>query len=326
MREATSAWSDRVRAAARLLISAGLLYLLLRQVDWRAFAALWPRLQWRWLLLALALQALGFWLSARRWQVVLQDLGLHEPLSRLLYWNLLSFFWKHFLPTTVGGDGYRFWRAQARHPERRAAVFTSIFLDRLYGYLALLGVHFVLLGGVGKTILARQRGLALLEGLIGAGAAVLGVLVALWRGRRLVQNPRVPPWLRPWLARGQGVVDLIWGRSRSAWTRALAYSALFVLTNGTMLWAYLRVAGARPPWLPVAYASTLAAVLGALPVTINGLGLTEGALVVALTPIGLTREQVLLAAFLLRGVNLLIGLAGGLLYGLEGLLPREQRP
>ncbi len=308
--------SPRVRAVLHALVSLALLAWLVRQMDWSAFWAVAPRARWGWLVVAWVLQAAGFGLSALRWQWVLRDLGIAEPAPRLLYWILLSAFWKQFLPTTVGGDGYRFWRAQTRHPDRRAAIFTSIFLDRLYGYLALLAVHGVLLLGVGDLLREGPRLLVWVEAAIGAGTLLGLALGWVWM-RHGGRTNWGPAWLRPWLARAQHLWNLALTRSRSMVVGALAYSALFVLVNGLMLWAYLQVVGAAISWWPAVYASTLAAVLGALPITLNGLGLTEAALVLALTPTGLTQEQVLWAALLLRGTSLGLGLLGGILYSLE---------
>lgn len=309
--------SPRGKAALRLLVSLLLLYALLRRLDWLRLVALLQQARWGWMIPAVGLLALGFGLSALRWRAVLRDLGLNEPLSRLLYWNLLAFFWSQFLPTTVGGDGYRVLRLLRRYPERKADALTSVFLDRLYGYLALLSVHGALLPWT-VSLWFRQPWLRGVEGILGGGILVGGGLLAWGRGRgwrRLFLSYR---WLRPWLRHVAAILRKVWQRSPQTVAWAWGYSAWFVLANGVMRWCYLRVVGADAPLLPVLYASTLAAVLGALPVTLNGLGLTETALVVALTPVGLSPESVLLSAFLLRAVNLSVGLLGGVLYTVEG--------
>jgi len=102
--------------------------------------------------------------------------------------------------------------------------------------------------------------------------------------------------------------------------RSTIYSGGFVVLNGLALWFYLRALDVSLPFLPVLYASTLAAVLGALPLSLNGLGLMELALVLALSPWGVLREEVLLAAFLLRGVNMVMAVPGGVLYLLDSWL------
>jgi len=319
MAHAPSSSAVRLPAWLRLAVSLLLLYILLQRVDWSRLVSMVHRARWEWIFPAVGLLALGFWLSARRWQAVLHDLGLAEPLGRLLYWNLMAFFWSQFLPTTVGGDGFRIWRLLGRYPNRKTAALASVFLDRLYGYLALLSVHGLLLPWT-ASLWWRQPWLKGMEGALAAGLMVVVGLI--WgRGRWSAWFSRAPAWLQPWLTRAEAGLRMLWHRSPQTVMRAWVYSALFVLGNGLMLWCYLRTWTASVPLLPVMYASTVAAILGALPITLNGLGLTEAVLVMALTPAGLSPESILLAAFLHRAVNLSVGLLGGAVYALEGLLP-----
>ncbi len=304
------------RTWLRIGVSFLLLALLLKRVDWLRLLALWQRARWLWLAWPVTFLLVAFGLSALRWQTVLRDLGLRHSLKHLWRINLEGFFWSQFLPTTVGGDGYRFWRLQREHPQARATVFTAIFLDRLYGYLALLGVHLALLPWT-RAVWQRQPWLRIGEGLLLLGCVGLALAWPL-RGFVRRMSPRVPAPLRPWFAR----VEQVWAEIQRSSSRAaalsLAYSALFVVSNGVMLWGYLRVLDIAAPLLTVLYASTLAALLGALPVSLNGLGLTEAALVLALQPVGLSREGVLLASFLRRTVNALLALYGGLAYAWDG--------
>ncbi len=312
-----SVWLRRARGGLRVAVSAVLLYVLLRRVDGPRLLMLIPHMRVAWLLPAVGLLLLGFWLSARRWHLVLADLGVRESLAALLYINWLTFFWSNFLPTTVGGDGFRFWRLQSRHPRRKLAALTGVLLDRLYGYLALLAVHTALLPWT-RAVWRSQEVLAGFEAVVVAGLGGLAVLGLL--GRRLLRwRLRGPAWLQAVTRRLQEAVAALTGRSRRTWLGGLGYSALFVVGNGVMRWCYLHMVGATAPLGVVVYASTVAALLGILPITLNGLGLTEAALVLALAPAGVPAEAVLLASFAQRLVNLGLALLGGLMYLLEGI-------
>lgn len=260
----------------------------------------------------------GFWLSGLRWQEVLRGMDLHLGLRKLLILNLEGFFWNNFLPSTIGGDGYRFLKLSRLYPAHRAGVLASVFLDRLYGYLTLLGIHLLLLPFL-TPFLQGQRVLMGIEGGMVAGVVVF---VFFWRARhtwieRLGAWIEGVAWIRDKVSR---VLEMMAGCSRVTMARSTIYSGGFVVLNGLALWFYLRALDVSLPFLPVLYASTLAAVLGALPLSLNGLGLMELALVLALSPWGVLREEVLLAAFLLRGVNMVMAVPGGVLYLLDSWL------
>ncbi len=143
--------SSRGAAFLRLAVSGLLLAWLLRQVAWTALWAQMRHVDAAWLGLALLSTVAAFVFTTWRWRAVLQALGLDAPPTHLLAVVLITFFWNHFLPTTVGGDGYRFLWLRGRFPGRDKAAAAGIFLDRLVGYWALMLVHVALLGGLALT-------------------------------------------------------------------------------------------------------------------------------------------------------------------------------
>ena len=305
-------WRKRLFWLFRMGVSILLLGVLFWRFDWAVLLQVIHQGQWVYLVGPVLCFWVGFWLSGLRWQAVLRGMNLPLPLRDLLLLNLKGFFWNNFLPSTIGGDGYRFLQLGRLYPQQRAAAFASVVLDRVYGYLALLALHLLLLPFLvplwvwGWVLLG-------IEGSVAAGVAALLILWLLRRG-----------WmarLGAWSARLAGVggkvlrvLAMMAGQRRGTVARGVLYSAGFVVLNALALWFYLRTLAVALPFLPVFYASTLGALLGALPVSLNGLGLMELALVLALSPLGARREEVLLAAFLLRGVNLAMALPGGVLY------------
>src|SRR3546814_15257778 len=79
-----------------------------------------------WLAAAAGLTLVGLVLSALRWQRVLEVLGLHAPLGRLLSHYLAGQFLSNVLPTTIAGDVLRvsrLSRALGATPNTFAPVF-----------------------------------------------------------------------------------------------------------------------------------------------------------------------------------------------------------
>ena len=315
--------SSRGAAFLRLAVSGLLLAWLLRQVAWTALWAQMRHVDAAWLGLALLSTVAAFVFTTWRWRAVLQALGLDAPPTHLLAVVLITFFWNHFLPTTVGGDGYRFLWLRGRFPGRDKAAAAGIFLDRLVGYWALMLVHVALLGGLALTgqPLPPPMLLAVDAAVLAAALAVPVVWFGPWPWARWAVRFPLPQGWRQKVA--QGLAGLT-ARPRVLTGRTLAYAVLFVLAQSGLQFAYLRALGARPPLPAVLYAATLGALLGVLPVSLNGLGVFEGVMVGVLEPLGWPREQILAAAFLARGVNLLLALLGGLLYALAP--PGRQTP
>jgi hypothetical protein len=312
--------------AMRLLVSVGLLAALVMRLDLGHLLALAVGLDWAWLIPPFLFFWLGMALTSFRWQAVLSDFQIRERVGLLFWLTLLGFFWNNFLPSTVGGDGYRFLRLRARHPGRDAAAFSSVFLDRIYGFLALLVFHFAFLPFYWQAV-SRDPWLKWIE-----AAVLLATLAAasIWMMRRRFDALSVKGegglarLVREALGKARKILALIEQQRPVTFWRAGWYSLVFALLNGLAFWCYFLALGEHPDLALTVYASTLAAVVGALPVTVNGLGLMEAMYVLLLVPIGLGRESILLAAFLGRGLNLAIAIGSGIGYALENLLtPRR---
>jgi uncharacterized protein (TIRG00374 family) len=304
----------------RLLVSAALLAVLVVRLDLQQLLALAVGIDWVWLIPPFLFFWIGMVLTTYRWQAVLSDFQIREQVGLLFWLTILGFFWNNFLPSTVGGDGYRFLRLRARHPGRDAATFSSVFLDRVYGFLALLVFHFAFLPFYWQTVL-RDPWLVWIE-----AAIILGTLTAaiIWTARRRFDSitvkgeGRLARLLRDTLSKIQKVISLIEQQQPATFWRAGLYSLIFVLLNGLAFWCYFVALGEYPDLSLIVYTSTLAAVVGALPITVNGLGLMEAVYLLLLIPVGLGRESILLAAFLGRGLNLAIAIGSGIGFASEG--------
>jgi uncharacterized protein (TIRG00374 family) len=312
--------------AMRLLVSAGLLVALVMRINLQQLLALAVGLDWAWMIPPFLFFWLGMALTSFRWQAVLSDFQIRERVGILFWLTLLGFFWNNFLPSTVGGDGYRFLRLRARHPGGDAAVFSSVFLDRIYGFLTLLVFHFAFLPFYWQDV-SRDPWLKWIE-----AAILLATLAAasIWIMRRRFDalsvkgEGRLARLVREAFGKVRKILAYIEQQRPVTFWRAGLVSLIFVLLNGLAFWFYFLALGEHPDLSLTVYASTLAAAVGVLPVTVNGLGLMEAMYVLLLAPTGLGRESILLAAFLGRGMNLAIAIGSGIGYALESILtPRR---
>src|SRR4029079_8680305 len=91
----------------------------------------------RWVLAALALTPLGYFVSVRRWRLLIRSQGGDAPLPFLVRSFLVGVFFNNFLPSTIGGDTVRVLDT-ARTGVGRAKAVAIVFVDRFVGLLALM--------------------------------------------------------------------------------------------------------------------------------------------------------------------------------------------
>lgn len=111
------------------------------------------RLVWqanfKFLLLALLVLPVTYYITSRRWHRLLEALDIHLTMARTFVLNMVGAFYNTFMPGSTGGDVIRAYYASKHTPHRVRAVL-SVIVDRIIGLLAL-----IILGGVMATFQTR---------------------------------------------------------------------------------------------------------------------------------------------------------------------------
>jgi len=294
-----------------------LLAILLWRADRAAIAAALARVQWGWLLAALALNPPVLLLRAWRWRLLLGGFA-----ARLTYWEgakiyALSVFAGAFTPGQAG-ELAKAWLVKRHRIPLGAALFSAV-ADRM------LGLAFVALCAIGFCLFLldeawRLGALAVLA--IGAAGALVG-----WR-----VGPAVAQWLRRWnraarlLERVRGWLRHGGALTSRAWFPAAALTAVSWLLN----WAGVYLA-AQSLGLPISFAylsGTMAfcALLGVLPISVMGLGTRDAALIFFLAPLGiLAADALALSALILLLRLIYVGLCAGTPWGVQRM-PESEEP
>ncbi|MFZ6005115.1 MAG: lysylphosphatidylglycerol synthase transmembrane domain-containing protein [Actinomycetota bacterium] len=272
-----------------------------------------------WLVVAAALTLAGLVLSALRWQRVLEVLGLHAGLRRLLSHYLACQFVSNVLPTTIGGDVLRVSRL-SRETGESPKTFASVVLERLTGWLVLpvISVAGFLVNPPLQHLGTATRvalGLAFAT-LIGLGILLYAVADQRIGGRFAAKDG----WRR-----FAGAVHLGLDRlRREPWAAAnvllvgFAYQLVLVLAAV----AAAQALGVRPAGLTALLAFFPAvAIAQVLPIGISGLGVREGAFVLFLGPLGVASEEAIALGLLLYLLNLGVSLLGAPAFAVGGRVP-----
>ena len=304
--------------AAKALVAALLIAALCLAVDLDEAAAALARARPLPLATALAASVLGVLVSAEKWRGLLLAAGVRLSLAACarLYW--VGMFASNLLPTSVGGDAARLMLTPA--PGRRAAVAGSILVERLTGFLVMLGL--CTLGLALRPAYFDAPGLrnAFLAAVL---ALDLGVVAALLAPGLLVPPlarlaGRLPPGGIPGraVAAAGRVAAAVAAQARdpAALARALGFSVLFYGTIIVAQHAVLRAAGADVSLLEVALVAAVVPLIAMAPVSLNGLGVAEGVFVLLYIQLGVDPGAALAAAVLRRLVDLANSGLGGPLW------------
>ncbi|HUR20131.1 MAG TPA: lysylphosphatidylglycerol synthase transmembrane domain-containing protein [Vicinamibacterales bacterium] len=300
----------------KIVVSAGLLYVLLSRVD---LARLWATARTAsipWLLAAVGLYFAMVFVSAWRWGLLLRAQRIAVRLASLLRSYLVATFFNNFLPSNIGGDVVRVRdTAQAAGSKTRAA--TVVLVDRGIG---LLGLVFV--AAAGASILPQGSpivgpfGPRLLWLILAAGAALAAPL--------LLVPQRIGRLLTPLTALHQEWVEERIGRLVTALVRfretpgalGLGFAGA-ILVQAILVAFYAAIAQALRVPIPMAHLAVmipLSFIVQMAPVSVNGLGVREATFSYYFAQLGLPLESALALSFLGAVLVMIFSLSGAAAY------------
>jgi uncharacterized protein (TIRG00374 family) len=299
---------------ASVLLSAGVLALVLWQIDVGAAVDAIREANGLLLLAALAVSLAATWGMAWRWQLLLAPRGLSEPLGWLVRVYFVGYAAGQVLPTGLGGDALRVVEHARRRRGRTTEVAAAVLLERAIGLAGILVMAAV---GLGLAI-GRYDGLGAIvavEVVCVAVGAVAFFLVFSRRARRALRHAR--PALR-WLRIERPIEHL--------------YEALHVYRNHprTLAIAFAATVGLQlvrtvPIWLcgeavgldlsPVVYLilAPLLALVMLVPFTLNGFGVREAFFVAFLGRFGVDAETAFATGFLYFTITVATAIPGALI-------------
>jgi len=303
----------------KIVVSAGLLYILLGRTD---FSRLWTYARGAspaWLLGGLLLYLVMILVSAWRWRLLLEAQHVSVPYRRLVNSYLVATFFNNFLPSNIGGDVVRIGDTAGQAGSKTLAT-TIVLMDRGLGLLGLLciaalGATVASAAGGRPPVLASVLWITLAVGVAVSGAAVLlphGV-AGLLSPLRLIHQE----WVGERIGRLTGALT----RFRNA-PAALGTCLLGAVVVQAVLVAFY-VAIVRSMSIPVspwhlAVLVPVSFVVQMAPVSLNGFGVREATFTYYFSRIGLPIESALVVSFMGAALVIVFSVSGALAYWLRG--------
>ncbi|MFQ6000036.1 MAG: lysylphosphatidylglycerol synthase transmembrane domain-containing protein [Anaerolineae bacterium] len=297
----------------RIVISLGLLAFLLAKVGLRET---WESLQGAnigYLLTVFLLYLLSMVLRSYRWRIFLNAQGVRVSLPKLVSLYLIGVFFNLVLPSGFGGDVVRVYEL-SQYSNRTASSITTVFMDRLSGFLALFAMATSALAfsyrlvppEVGATII-----LIFLASLMGTGALFSHPLWRRLKGLPLLSS----------LVQKGGVKELYLSAQSYTLTpfaRAISLSMAFNILLMIMNYLAALSFGVRISFWYFLLFIPIISFLLALPISLSGLGVREGAYIYLFSRVGVPPSSALAISLSIYAVTVATGLIGAFIYAVEG--------
>jgi glycosyltransferase 2 family protein len=279
-------------------------------------------------------------IQAFRWRLLLRTQSIQISMLTVIKLYYLGLYYNNVMPGSVGGDLLKAWYVM-KHTDRRFEGALSVVVDRVIGLATTLMIAAVaavyILRARGRLVMQEgspQGGLTqrssegLSSGLLWIGAAVVVLFLA------LLLHPRSRAWLkgiaahlaanwRIWVAKAVRAAVVYSSKPLTiVWTVLLtALGQGIVVVAFWYLGDQLGIQVGLEYYLLIFPASW---VLGAVPISIAGLGVTEGTMVAMFVILaGADKDAAKALAICQRLVWVLASLPGGLIHMLGAHLPKE---
>ncbi|WP_164743079.1 lysylphosphatidylglycerol synthase transmembrane domain-containing protein [Mesorhizobium sp. Z1-4] len=299
---------------AKLAVGAGLIYLLVRNAGLREVWAVLKTAQPVYAAASVACFVLVVVVNALRWRAVFDVLGTQLPRSVAVWGTFEGMFFNLFLPTGVGGDVVRAYRAYDHGLTARRAAECGL-IDRAFGLWGLAAA--VAVAAAFSTALTLVPGWQILAA--GAVVVVAGGLAVAW-GTKFIPDSR-----RGWAGRITEFLRTYAGvvHARRFWTAIVPLLAVANLLIGASAWMAAMSLGLDASLADMTIVIEGGALTAMVPISIGGWGVREGTSAFLLNAMGHPLPAAIAASALMGLVLAVIGLIGALVWM---LLPYRRLP
>ena len=292
----------------KILVSAALLYLALRKVDFRDLASRFNVASLGWIALAIAATVLQLFVGVLRWREVSAECGAPLGLTQATRYNLIGAFFNQTLPSSIGGDAVRLWMVARAGAGWRAATY-SIFVDRAIGLIALAVV----------IVASLPWSYRLISDANGRSALLFVDFAALAGGVGFHVIGRLPGlWLKRWWATHHiHACSVIANRvifSRDRGPRIVVLSLLVHVLAVVIAWCVVRSIAAPVLFGQVFQLVPPVMLITMMPISIAGWGVREATMGLAFGYAGLLANEGVNMSLLFGAVYFIVGALGGLVW------------
>ena len=285
----------------KVAVTAGLVFWLIKRVDWSGVEGILSHVSWWLLIVALGLQLIGNLLSAKKWQVIVHFKNLKLSLSDAFFTYLTGGFINNFLPSTIGGDAYRgLWLA--KRSGARAAALSTVVFDRFIGLWT-------------TAVLAAVFGVFLWRYFLVSFPLLvtMAVIVSFLLVDLVITSLYCLRWFHAFVARipfhtvRRILEEVMFYTRKHIWLTTGLWSRLFVMVGvAASNFALFHALGSTIEVFPFLSIIFLVTIVSAAPISVNNIGIKEWAYVTFFALVGVNAETAVTVALLSRFLQMLI--------------------
>jgi glycosyltransferase 2 family protein len=305
-------WVKPLTLIAKLGITVALLWWLSRKLDLGIVLQKVQMISVAAILLSVVLTFCGNVLAIVRWNIFVKMTSIPARTSTILRYGLVGCFFNQALPSSLGGDGIRFWLLY-RDKVPASFALRSIFLDRLVGFALLLLLSLYGLPRLLRELFAVDFRVFLM------GLACCLLLGAIALKTITDQKDRLNRYrIGRLLVQIVGDLKLL----ISNYPRLIEVAAVSVLAQLTVfcvVWILVREFDPAVSFVDVLTVTPVIFILLIIPISIAGWGLREGLFLAGLGLIGVSHDAALISSILFGLVSLAASLIGGVIWIFDNL-------
>lgn len=266
-----------------------------------------------WLLfIAFAFLVVQFPVSTIKWGTALDIHGIRFPFIYLQKVLCIGFFFNNFLPSSIGGDGYRVYKTMPDEGYRSRSL-SAVLLERIGGLAVLL-----IIGLVGGIITLFEMQSAIVVHYVAIAAIVIVSLFFTIIFYRLCFFARIINKIKKIKKLDIVIHNLGHIRRNTAKLKLLVFQSLiFQLMAVAVIYILFYSLGIEAGWSKYAFIAAMVGVASVIPLSINGIGIVEGAFVVTAVQLGIDYNQAVIVAVTMRLFVIPLSVVCGLIYLLD---------
>lgn len=296
-----SKWTQNTKKWMRWggTLLSGLLFLwIIRKQDWDLIIQSANQLSIILLLVVFFLNIGKLVINALRWYYLLQIVEIRLPLKQAIKIVFSGAFVSNFLPSTIGGDSFRF-IGLLQFTTNRAKGGASVILDRLINMAAMLSLFPISVMVFSDSI----------DKMIHTGTFAWSIFPFLGMETRWVKSNQFISKARNIAKKGLNAFRA-WFQRPYTLLLAFGISWLAILVYFLGVWLIAQDLGIEVKFYQVMGITVITYAITLLPISVNGFGVREIAVTTLYVQIGATLEQASTLAIITRFITLLATLPG----------------
>lgn len=302
---------ERKKNYLKVLTTFFLFYLIFKNINFKEIVFLISRANFIYFLLMILIWFPTIYLSTLRWNKILASYNIHITTKKLYLIYLIASFYNNFLPSSIGGDSYKFLRLNTTFNRQKSKILSSIIIERGLGFLSLIFLS-LLSTFYNRSLLLKSEVAKLALFLL--LALFLTSILFFFIRKKLAKFLSSSTVNLPILKQLKNFVEVFVNFQNNkalivGFLVSLILSLLTVFSNYLGFLAF----GKQIKFSQLLFLVPLVSISSLIPISINSLGVKEGFYIYFFALIGVEKELSLSVSLIGRFLTTIASLSGGIL-------------